>query len=575
MGAWSRRRKILTAVAALVGLWLVVVLYLVVDAWLALRDGTDALRDVRRQATISDLLDPGTIDDVDHATQRFEEASDRLDSILLAPIRVVPVASRHLAAARRVAHGSRDGARAADRALGELGRLVERPRRTGPERIQILRDLAAVAGRAAAGLDRIDVGSSAGLQSSVGAAVEELRTERDDARRGASRLRAVSLALVDVLQGPDPYLLLGANNAEMRNDSGMFLSAATLRLDHGELDLGDVQPTADTVLAKGAVPVTGDLHRNWPWLDPGRDLRNLGLTADFPQSARLAVANWAKVPGGAKTAGVIVVDVDGVRALLRVVGPVTVDGVGYTADNVRGELLREQYRRYKDDRDARRDRLGQVAREIFDRLESGRFEVDRLASELSDAVQGRHLLVWSVDPEIQRAWRDVGADGHLTDRSLSVALLNRSAEKLDSWIDTAAEVTSAPASGGRTRLTLTYRITNGAPGSGPAYLVGPNVAGLRAGDHRGLVVVHLPQGATDVAMDGAKVFLEGEDGPTHVIGGELTIRRGAKATVTVTALVPRGVGEVVLEPSARIDHTIWTVDGERFDRERRRTVRIG
>ncbi len=69
----------------------------------------------------------------------------------------------------------------------------------------------------------------------------------------------------------------------------MFLSAATLGFDQGRLELGDVRPTQELVLPPGSVPVTGDLAANWPWLDPGRDLRNLGLTADFPQSAALAV----------------------------------------------------------------------------------------------------------------------------------------------------------------------------------------------------------------------------------------------------------------------------------------------
>ena len=37
------------------------------------------------------------------------------------------------------------------------------------------------------------------------------------------------------------------------------------------------------------MPASGDLAANWPWIDAGRDLRNVGLTADFPQSAALAV----------------------------------------------------------------------------------------------------------------------------------------------------------------------------------------------------------------------------------------------------------------------------------------------
>ncbi len=577
MGGWSRRRKVLTFGGAALVLWLLVVAYLLGDAWLSMHRGTEALRDVRGQADVSALLRPRTRDQVQTAQREFSHASGRLDSFLLAPIRIVPVASRHLAAVRHVAHGSRDGATAAQRSLADLDALVDRPHGTGAQRLQLLRDLAGVAQRASADLGRIDPGSSASLASPVGKAVDELRSQRDDARRGADRLRSVSLAIADVLEGPEPYLLLGANNAEMRNDGGMFLSAATLAAHGGSLDLGPVRPTAETILPAKAVPVTGDLARNWSWLDPGRDLRNLGLSADFPQSARLAVANWAKVPGGAKTAGVIVVDVDAIRSLLRVVGPVTVDGVRYTPDNVRELLLRDQYRRFGSDRGARRDQLGAVARRIFDLLQHGNWKVDRLATELSDAVQGRHILVWSVDPKVQRAWHTVGADGHLTSSSVSVALLNRAADKLDSWVDTAADVTFAAGPKGRTRVSITYRIDNtctAANCSGPPYVIGPNVAGLGARDHRGLVVANLPGGTTDIVLKGTRQFLAAADGPTQTVGGEVTVRSGRSAVVTITGLLPEGITDLVVEPSARIDHTEWTVEGRTFDRDRRRTVTV-
>lgn len=560
--------------AALVGLWLLAAAYLVVDGAVSLGHGGSQLRHVRDQATISALTEPSTLDALSRSRASFDHAARRFDNPLLAPIRILPVASRHLAAARRLAHASQQGSTVADTTLRGLDRLVDQPHATGPQRITVLRDLAALAGRARSGLRDIDVGSGAHLASALGNAVDDVAAQQADAVQGAQRLQEVSTSLATVLAGPKPYLLLGANNAEMRNDSGMFLSAATLSLHGGQVQLGAVHPTATTVLAEGAVPVSGDLARNWSWLDPGRDLRNLGLTADFPQSARLAVANWAKVPGGAPTAGAIVIDVDGIRALLRVVGPVTVDGIRYTPDTVRGLLLRDQYRTFGGDRDQRRDQLGRVASVIFTELQQGHWKLDSLATNLSDAVESRHLLIWSVDPAVERAWHDVGADGHLTDRSLSVGLLNRAGEKLDSWIDTAADLTSADAGDGTHRLVIRYRITNRAPGRGPAYLVGPNVAGLHAGDHRALLVANLPRGASDVKISGATPFLSGTDGPTVTIGGEVTVRRGQAVVVTVTAVLPRSVTELVLEPSARILHTDWSFDGHAFDRDRRRTVSL-
>lgn len=574
MKGGNRRRRIVLGAFLIVLAWLGVSTWLVVSARSAAEKGAVSLRAVRQRATVSAILEPATRQDLDAARRNFERASGRLDNPVLWPLRAVPVVSRHLAASRQLAASAGQSVEVADATLASFDRLVKRPHSTGRDRLALLADLSRLADQADRDLAGIDLPSPNALISPLGNTIGDLREQQAQARTATRRMAAVSDALATVLRGPNPYLLLGANNAEMRAGTGMYLSATTVRFDEGTLKLDDVQPTAEIVRPPGSVTVSGDLQRNWPWLDPGRDLRNVALTADFGQVAPAAVANWATVPGGAQTVGAIVLDVDGIRALLRAVGPVEVDGVRYSADNVRGELLREQYRRFAGDRDVRRDQLGDVAQAIFARLQAGKWEVGELANQLVDAVAERHLMVWSLDPALARTWRQVGADGHLSSNSLAVSLLNRGAEKLDSWINTESIVTHEPGTGGSTRLTLRYRITNTAPGDGPAYLVGPNIAGLKVGDHRGLAVVNLPAGAQKVTMTGARVFLTGGDGPTEVIAGEITVRRGETVTVTVTAVLPRTVDDLVLEPSARISPTRWRVQGRTFERDRRRTVRV-
>jgi hypothetical protein len=216
-----------------------------------------------------------------------------------------------------------------------------------------------------------------------------------------------------------------------------------------------------------------------------------------------------------------------------------------------------------------------VAGAVFAKVEAGEWAFEDLAVELADAVAGRHLLVWSTSTELQEVWRDLGADGHLDDDSVSVALVNRSATKVDSWIESDLVVDVEPAVVGAPRpIEITATFTNEAPGRGPAYLVGPNVDGLAAGDHRALVVVNLPAGARDVTMDGARLFLEGGDGATVVVAGELDIARGAQATVTVNAVLPPTVQRITLEPTARVPRSSWQVLGETYDRDRRRTVEL-
>ena len=564
------------AIAVLLGLWMVAAAWSLLSAASSLRAGGDRLQEVRQRADIEALTDPATVDELARAEADLAAAHRRLSGPFVAPTRLVPVLGRHVRAADRLAVAGRDGAAAAGDAVVALGDLAGRPNATGEERLATLAELAVVGERAERRLAALEVGDPDGLTGGLADAVTRVGDQQRAAVRGAGQLAAAADALAGVLRGPEPYLLLGANNAEMRNGTGMYLSAGELAFDDGDLALGEVRPTAELVRPEGSVPVAGDLARNWPWLDVGRDLRNLGLSADLPQSLPVAARNWEGVPGGGPVAGVIAVDVDGLRSLLRAVGPVEVDGVRYTADTVRGELLRDQYARYDDDRTARRDQLGAVAGAVFDRIAAGEWELPVLARELADAVQGRHLVIWSADARTQEAWDDLGATGALGPRSLSAALVNRGATKLDSWIDQEVEVvTSAPEADGTRRIEVTLRIRNRAPATGPRYVVGPNVEGVAAGDHVGLAVVNLPAGSTGLEMGGARTFLVGGDGPTEVIAGEVRVPRGTSVSVTVRGVLPAGVDRLTLEPSARVPRTGWIVDGTTFERDRRRTVDLG
>ncbi|MEZ5177693.1 MAG: hypothetical protein R2746_05255 [Acidimicrobiales bacterium] len=109
-------------------------------------------------------------------------------------------------------------------------------------------------------------------------------------------------------------------------------------------------------------------------------------------------------------------------------------------------------------------------------------------------------------------------------------------------------------------MKLTYTVRNDAPIPGRLHRSAPT-SRHGGGEHRAIVVVNLPAGTTDVVLDGARQTLSGGDGPTVVVAGELSVERGATATVEVTALLPEGLDALVLEPSARVPRTVWDVDG--------------
>lgn len=574
-----RVRTVLLVGIGLLTLWGISVAWILGEAAQAVRSGRSELTGLGERTDPATLLDQETDRRLAAAEGHFAEARSRLRNPLVAPLRVVPVVGRHVRAADSVVSAAQGTTRVARGVVGGLRELSERDLDGGPGRVRLLSDLADLAAGAKVELEEIDPGSGEGLFAPLGEAADSVRTERDRALDGVIQTERTARAVAGLLDGPGDHLLIGANNAEMRAGSGMYLSAAPLAFDDGSMTLGDVRPTASLVLPEGQVPVDGDLADNWPWLDPGRDLRTLGLSVDFPQSAEVASRFWAEVPDGTEVEGVILVDVEALRHLLAVVGPVEVDGVRYTTETVNEELLHTQYVRAGDGADdvaARRDRLGDVAAVVFDRVERGEWELDAMITALVDVVQGRHLMVWSRDPDVQEVWTQVGVDGRLRENSLSVTMLNRGAQKLDAHMRTEVDLRTSGGGGatGRT-VDITYRIANQAPAEGPRYQIGPNVAGLEAGDHRGIVVVNLPAGTTDVELEGARLTLRGSDGPTVVVAGELDLGRGETTEVKVRAVLAPGVAELVIEPSGRIPPTTWTIDGEWSDQDRRRTVTLG
>lgn len=572
MRRWLRRRALLVALL-LVGGWLCLAGWMLVSARADSQRGFDELSAARRDPSFSALLGDATATRVDRARRRFDDAHGRLTNPLVAPLRWLPVLGRQIRSADRVDEAASSATSTAADALSELRRLSRPPTPTGRGRVRLVRSITSLVQRGARRLEAVDPGSGTGLIGSLAKARTDLLDKRQEVLGGLERARQVTTGLADLLQGPRRYLLLGANNAEMRAGSGMFLSATTLDTSDGRLHLGRVQATDQLILPPESVPVVGDLARNWSWLDPSRDFRNLALTPDFPVSARLAAQMWQRVPGGSKVDGVVAVDVDGLRALLRAVGPVTVGGVQYTAPTIREQLLHRQYRDFDKDRAARRDRLGDVARAVFARVEHGQWKVDRLATELIGAAQGRHLLLWSARASAERAWGAAAVDGQLDTRSLSVALVNRGGNKLDFFLRQDVDVRTRRVAAG-TEVTVTATLDNRTRLGEPRYVSGPSSPDLREGEYAGILVVNAPQRATALRMTGGSYdTFNGRDGPTEAVGRFLTLGRGRRLVLRTTFRLPASARSMVVEPTARAPEARWTINGRHWRLEKRRTIR--
>ena len=210
-------------------------------------------------------------------------------------------------------------------------------------------------------------------------------SQLDDARTRLADAAAVSAVTATILQGPQQYLVLAANNAEMRAGSGAFLDIGVASTSGGAVQLRDLGPSGALGLPVGAVTATGDLERNWGWLLPGVDFRNLGVTPQFDVTAPLAARMWLAATGQ-RVDGVLGIDVAGLQQILSATGPVEVGGRTIGADNVESYLFHDQYAGLTDSTlgiSDREDQLGSLASAVLRQLQGESTDLRSLASAVT------------------------------------------------------------------------------------------------------------------------------------------------------------------------------------------------
>lgn len=569
----------------LVVVWLAIAAVQLLQARRDAERGRATLEATRSGLSLDDLLDDdpeeSPVEGLREARDHFRRARSRVRSPVVSPLRALPVVGRQLRSFDALAGGATEVTGVALGAVDEVQVLLDGGLPKGAERVALLDDLVAITRDADRRLREIDLGPDRALVGPLDDARREFSTELEDVRLLVTDAMAVSGGLRLMLDGQSSYLVLGANNAEMRAGSGMFLSAGILTIDDGELTLGDVEPTGELGLDPPGVPLPPDLEDLWGWTEPGREWRSLGLSPRFDVTAPVAAQMW-EARTGQRVDGVLALDVIALRSLLAATGPVTVDGDEIGADGIVRELLHDQYvglagDGFDDAQAARRDRLGEVASATIDRLDDGDTDVETLAEELGNAGRGRHLLAWSSDPLVQQAWAGLRVTGELTYDSLSLAVLNRGGNKLDQFLQTSAVLTREETERG-TELTVTVDLRNTVPPGEPRYIAGPSrnnpiPESSRYGHYYGLVALSVPAGATDLTVEGTDRFdVAGEDGPTVMGARTVSLPPGAQQRMTWRFTLPTGARSVVIEASARVPELEWRAFGADLEGDVRHRV---
>ena len=544
------------------GLWVVACTALLLLARRDLQQGVDLLEKARDELGPADLTEDEGLALLHRAEQRFDSADSLIDLPVVAPMRLLPVVGRQVRSADALAGAAHEAVTIGTAAVEDARDLLDRHDGGGVERVRLARGLADVAAEARAGLAALDLGPRRALLGPLADARERFADEREDLVGSLGDAEVAARGLGDFLEGPSRYLVLAANNAEMRAGSGMFLSAGLLSAEDGHLSLADMDPTEELALDGEGVRLPPELDALWGWLHPGREWRQLGASPRFDVTGELAARMW-KAGGHGDVDGVLALDVEALAAVLRVAGPIEVGGDTFDADGAVKELLHDQYVgvSYADDQDDRRERLGDLARATVDRLDAGQADPAELADALAEAARGRHVLAWARPRSQADAWTAAGVTGTFDDNSVLAAALNLGGNKLDQFLEVDGHVdVSDQDEGGDASVTLELVLRNQVPPGEPEYVAGPHPdIDAAPGTYTGVVSFSLPGAAQDLEIDGGdKIVASGTDGPSAVVATEVTIAAGAERKVTARFRLPRRVSTLMFEPSARVPSIEWS-----------------
>jgi hypothetical protein len=373
--------------------------------------------------------------------------------------------------------------------------------------------------------------------------------------RGAEAIDAATTFMGG--QSDRRYLLALMNNAEMR-DQGMVLSYAVVEFVGGQISFGRSGSVVDLLLDEpAATPIPPGTNEVFGAIKPTQIWQSVNATADFAWSGR-AMSDMYRTRTGQSIDGVIAVDVPGVAALLRSVGPVMIDGIAepISAENVGRVVLHDLYvgRAPGSDQSERRELLAEVTSAVVGSLTHGTHDAVALGRELGDAAKGGHLRLWSSFSEEERVFEQGGLGGgpaHVdADRTFHVAVENRTATKLDYYVKPSVRQDVTLDDKGTAVVRTTVSVENQAPrDAAPSYQLGPDDYTTAPGDYRAWILLWGPVGAKQPASIAESGLILSH----HVV----PVSAGNTIEMSFETVIPHAVREgrlrLRLVPQARLE----------------------
>jgi hypothetical protein len=341
--------------------------------------------------------------------------------------------------------------------------------------------------------------------------------------------------------GPRRYLVLAENPAELRSTGGLWGAYSILTLEGGRPTFGSTAPSYSlpTVTPDELPAPNPEYAEHYNRFGGAASWHNLNMTPDFPSAARAAIANY-EAATGRPVDGVIVADPFALEEMLRVTGPMQVQGAGIRidADNVVDFTTNRAYTTFEGDPLYRKEALGGTATQVLQRfLEMPRNGIGKIKAITRAAAAG-HLKFYSAHDAVQRRLEEAGiSTGVPTEGDVvGVFVNNGSGSKIDYYAERSVAYDVVLGEGGRSEATLTTTIANEAPKKGlPRYVLGPFIDGADAGEQWPYVTVACVRcEAIDARRDGEPVpVVSGSELGLHWYRDQMRIAAGGTASLAV------------------------------------------
>lgn len=341
--------------------------------------------------------------------------------------------------------------------------------------------------------DAIDAsrGNLAGAAEELSRAQENLGNVNDDAvpadvRENFTQLKAAIPTIhnlvaaasgqADVflsLLGTDhdrKYLVLLANNHELRPVGGFIGTVALLNVDRGEVESIDVSSVydGDGQLKQFIAPPDPLLPVASRWY-----LRDTNWFVDFPVSARKA-AEFFEKEGGPTVDGVILLTPDVIQRMLSLTGPVTVPGYSQivTAENF--VEITQQEVTYEYDKELNRPKqfLADLTPLILDRMFGESENKLQTFQAFTQALAKKEMLLYFRNNQIQGQIEKFNWGGAVPKDAAGIIHVNNAnigGHKSDQFIEQEIDQRLQVLADGSAEVTLTVRRTHRGPFEASSY----------------------------------------------------------------------------------------------------------